>query len=331
MARLAAVSPATVSRCLNHPELVSPATRRSVEAAIRKSGYIRNRAAQAIHGRRSGTIAIVVPTITHSIFAEAVQAFSDVVTENAFSLFVASHGYDLDMEYSVVRKLLEHRVDGIALTGGDHQEAVYDVLRRQQVPTVSLWSYAEGAPIASVGADNAEVGRRAAEHLLLLGHRRIATIFPDVTDNDRARFRRSEAFKVLTEAGAMPRDDWNLHSPYSLSRSKAACMQLLSSDDRPTALLCGNDILAQGAIYAAARLGIRVPDDLSIMGMGDFAGSAEIEPALTTIRLPARRIGRRAGEKLVDAIADGGTVAGGHEKIEIELVMRQTTALPPKG
>ena len=326
VARLAKVSPATVSRTLNHPELVNPATRKKVDSAIRKSGYIRNRAAQTIHGRRSGTIGIVVPTVSYSIFAEAVQAFNDAVSENGFTLLLASHGYDLDAEYEVIRKLLEHRVDGIALTGLDHSPASFKLLEKQNVPVVAIWNYSATSPLSCIGADNSEAGRCAAEHLLMLGHRHIALLFPSTSDNDRARARRAAAETAIADAGIEMPEAWNVYSPYSISHSKAVCLELLSQPNRPTALLCGNDIIAQGAIYAAAKLGISVPRELSIIGIGDFPGSAEIEPGLTTIRIPARRIGRSAGLGLVKAIAQEDPQAIDRDKLDIELIMRATTA-----
>lgn len=331
VARLAGVSPATVSRCLNHPDLVSPATRKRVDTAIRKSGYIRNRAARTIHGRRSGTIGIVVPTVDYSIFAEAVQAFNDAVSESGFTLLLASHGYDLDVEYEVIRKLLEHRVDGIALTGLDHGAESFRLIEMQNVPAVAIWNYAEDSPLSCIGADNREAGRRAAEHLLMLGHRRIGTVFPDTGENDRARARLAAVTDALTAAGIQTPPAWRAHSPYDASRSKQVCLDLLNRRDRPTALLCGNDIIAHGALYAAAKLGLAVPRDLSVMGIGDFRGSAEMEPGLTTIRIPARRIGRSAGRHLVAAIGRDQPRAIEHVKHDIDLIMRATTAPPPPG
>ena len=122
VARDANVSISTVSRTFNHPELVKPATRKKIDRAVRRLGYIRNRAAQTMHGIRSGTIGVVVPTIDHTIFAEVIQAFSDAVDEQGFTILLASHGYDLEREYGILRKFLEHRVDGVALIGFDHSE-----------------------------------------------------------------------------------------------------------------------------------------------------------------------------------------------------------------
>ena len=141
VAKRAKVSISTVSRSFNHPDLVNPATRKKIDTAVRKLGYIRNRAAQTMHGIRSGTIGLVVPTIDHAIFAEVIQAFSDSVDKHGFTILIASHGYDLEKEYAVLRKFLEHRVDGVALIGEDHSEETYDLIERQYIHAISLWNY----------------------------------------------------------------------------------------------------------------------------------------------------------------------------------------------
>ncbi len=317
-----------MSRAINHPEIVSLATRKRIDAAIRKSGYIRNRAAQAMHGRRSATIGLVVPTIEYTIFAEVVQSFNDTVSEAGFTVLLASHGYDLDLEYNLLRKLLEHRVDGVALIGLDHAPDSLNMLRRQDTPVISIWNYAPDARLPCIGADNSEAARLAAEHLLLLGHRRIALVFPPVAGNDRAAARLAAKEAALAARGVEVPQVWRVRSTYDVAQAKEACLALLRGPDRPTALVCGNDVIAQGAVYAAARSGIAVPQALSVIGIGDFTGSAQMEPALTTVRIPARQIGRRAGTRLIGMISNEAPEEVANERLEVELIMRATTAPP---
>lgn len=302
VAKAAKVSPSTVSRYFNHPDLLKHATKRRIERAVRAQGYIRNRAAQTIHGIRSGTVGILVPTIDHTIFAEAVQAFSDAVAEEGFTILLASHGYDLQREYAILRKFLEHRVDGIALTGLDHDEAVFQLIDSQNIPTVMMWNYAADARYPSVGADNALAGEMIAAHVLAQGHREVACLFAPSEGNDRAKARSDTILATLGKAGVEVPAAWMRTTVYSISASKRDAMALFALTPRPTALICGNDILATGALYAAAAMGLQVPEDISVTGIGDFKGSSEIEPALTTVRLPARRIGREAGLTLAGAI-----------------------------
>ena len=302
VAQHAKVSISTVSRSFNHPEQVNPATRKKIDAAVRKTGYIRNRAAQTMHGIRSGTIGLIVPTIDHTIFAELVQAFSDAVDAQGFTILVATHGYDLGREYAIAQKFLEHRVDGVALIGLDHSQETFHLLESQATPEMTIWNYDDASRLNCVGADNRAAGETAAQHLIDLKHRDIGILLPPVDDNDRARSRLEGALSMLEAAGQPLHAKWRVETPFSIAEAKTATLELLRRDHRPTALLCGNDVLTQGAIYAAFSLGLRVPDDLSIIGIGDFKGSREMEPSLTTIRLPARRIGQLAGVQLAHAI-----------------------------
>jgi LacI family transcriptional regulator len=329
VAKAANVSISTVSRSFNHPDLVKPATRRKIDKAVKRLGYIRNRAAQAMHGRRSGTIGLVVPTIDHAIFAEVVQAFSDALDEEGFTILMATHGFDLAREYAVMRKLFEHRVDGVALIGMDHSEATYQLIQQQDIPSLAIWNYDEHSVISCVGVQNFAAGEMAAQHLLVQGHRDIGLIFPDTSENDRARHRLVGAQRVLTAQGVTVRPEWQIEAPYSVAEAKRACLDLLSLRARPSAILCGNDVIAQGAIFAAHRLGLRVPQDISVIGIGDFPGSAEMEPPLTTIRIPAKRLGRSAAKLLAkNVISDEKGVF--RQKLDLQLLVRGTTApFPP--
>ncbi len=304
VARAARVSASTVSRYFNHPDLLKPSTRKRIDSAVRRTGYIRNRAAQTIHGIRSGTIGVLIPTLDHAIFAEVVQAFSDSVAEQGFTILLASHGYDLQREYAILRKFLEHRVDGVVLTGLDHDDAVFQLLDQQDIPCVLMWNHAARARYPAIGANNALAGQMIAEHVLDLGHRRIACMFPPTEGNDRALARREVVLETLAQAGVTVPEKWSLTTVYSISASKRDVQTIFDSEVRPTALICGNDILATGALYGAKAAGLSVPNDISIVGIGDFKGSADIEPALTTVRLPARQIGDEAGKALAAAIID---------------------------
>lgn len=330
VARSARVSPSTVSRYFNHPELLKPTTRKKIDSAVRRTGYIRNRAAQTIHGIRSGTVGVLIPTLDHAIFAEVVQALSDTVTAQGFTILLASHGYDLQREYAILRKFLEHRVDGVVLTGLDHDEAVFQLLDSQEIPCILMWNYAENSRYPSIGADNEQAGRLIAEHVLSLGHRRIACMFPPLNGNDRAFARRDVVVRTLRSAGVEIPKGWMLTTVYSISESKQDAKRLFSQTDRPTALICGNDILATGALYGAAASNLCVPEDVTVVGIGDFKGSSEIEPSLTTVTLPARQIGYETGQALSSAIIDPSSGPGMSLHCAPELTCRKSSGPPHK-
>lgn len=324
VANAAKVSPSTVSRAFNHPDLVSPATRKRINRAVERLGYIRNRAAQAIHGRRNATIGLIVPTINHAIFAEVIQSFSDAIDAAGFTLLIASHGYALEREYEMIRKLMEHRVDGIALVGLEHSDATMRLLRRQDTPCIAIWSYSDDADMACVGADNHEAGRLAARHLLEAGHRDIGLIFPRIEGNDRARQRLRGATGEMAARGVALRDAWRRESPYSITLAKQAVREVLTAGPGPTAFLCGNDVIAQGAVFGVQAAGLSVPGDVSVIGIGDFKGSPDMEPGLTTVRIPAEDIGRIAGQRLTEAIV-GEQEAVFRYRCDLDVIVRGTT------
>jgi len=307
VAKAARVSPSTVSRAFNHPDLVKATTRKKIDAAVRRLGYIRNRAAQTIHGIRSGTIGLIVPTINHTIFAELVQSFSDAVAEQGFTILLASHDYSLEQEYALTRKMLEHRVDGMALIGIDHAKDTYGLLDQQNIPAILLWNVDDAAPFPCVGSDNYLAGWLIGDHVTGLGHRDIAALFPPLSGNDRAARRFNGMMDALTAAGLDLPPHRQLETTYSISDAKHAVLDLISGGQMPGAILCGNDVLAWGALHALARAGLRVPEDVSVTGIGDFKGSRDLEPPLTTIRIPAPQIGIRGAQMILDSITGSDT------------------------
>lgn len=324
VAKAARVSASTVSRCFNHPEMVNPATRKKVDKAVRRLGYIRNRAAQTIHGIRSGTVGLVVPTIDQAIFSEVIQAFTETTDAEGFTILVGTHGYDLGREYGLVRKLLEHRVDGLALVGLDHSEETYGLIERQEIPATILWNYASQSRLPCVGADNVEAGRTIARHIVDLGHTDIALLFPPVKDNDRASDRFVGVTEVLAQQGIAVPKEWVVESFYSITEAKRVAMDLLCAKRTPSAVICGNDVLAWGMLNAARALKFDVPGDVAISGIGDFKGSKDIEPALTTVRVPARQIGHAGALQIVKAITQPETVLE-NLNMPVELMARATT------
>ncbi|WP_224823659.1 substrate-binding domain-containing protein [Cognatishimia sp. MH4019] len=325
VAKAARVSPSTVSRSFNHPELVKASTRKKIDTAVRRLGYIRNRAAQTIHGIRSGTVGSIVPTIDHTIFAELIQSFSDSIEDLGFTILLASHGYDLQREYALTRKMLEHRVDGMALIGTQHEAETVHLLHSQSIPTVLLWNYAEQTSFPCVGSDNYRAGWLVGDHIGRLKHRNVAALFPPVNGNDRAAQRRAGVLAALADHGVALPAHRLLETPYSVDAAKVAIMRLLATGDRPSALICGNDVLAWGALHALNRANVRVPDEISVAGIGDFKGSREFEPALTTVRIPARQIGEKAATLIADQIVNPNATLMG-ELVVPELMIRETCA-----
>ncbi|MEO1542944.1 MAG: LacI family DNA-binding transcriptional regulator [Pseudomonadota bacterium] len=328
VAAKAGVSPATVSRFHNSPGIVSPQTKARIEEAVLELGY-KPHAARQLSGQRSGTIGLIVPTIDNAIFSEMIQAFSMALFRNARTMLVAAHNYDLAREAVLVESLLVGRIDGIALVGLEHTEATMQQLTQSQVPAVMVWNYRTRQSLPCIGVDNRDAGRMAMQHLLELGHQDILTVFAESKANDRAADRRLGAIAAAKDAGFEIPAHRRVVCPYDLQASKDLVMAALAEKPAPTAIFATNDVIAQGAFFAAMTLGVPIPKSLSIIGIGDFRGSSAFEPGLTTLRIPARRIGRHAADVLVEMLEWPNAKMDRSEKYTIELNLRGSTAPPP--
>jgi LacI family transcriptional regulator len=324
------VSSATVSRYFNNPEVVRPSTRARIESAARELGYIRDRMAGVLHGKMSGTIGLIVPTINHAIFSELIEAFSAQLHAHDRTMLIASHNYDLEREVGIVRSLLERRIDAIALVGRDHPPAAIEMIKLRGIPVITLWNAIGVSGIPSIGTDNRQGAYDIAQHLIELSHRKIALLFPDTEFNDRARDRKTGVLQALQAAGITVPAAWDRTCSYDTDEAKGVAMSLLQNTegDNPTAYICGNDIIAHGVIHAASRLNIKIPDAISVVGIGDFKGSSAIEPPLTTVRLPARRIGQLAADALINKSKRDVATMPDHI-IPAQLIIRESTGLRP--
>ena len=324
VAARAGVSGATVSRYFNSRHMVRPPTRQRIEKAARELGYIRDRMAGVLHGKMSGTVGLIVPTIDNAIFAELIEAFSSELHQHDRTMLIASHNYDLQREVDIVRSLLERRIDAVALVGQDHDVAAIEMLNLRQLPFVTLWNTKGVDGIPSIGTNNRKSAFEITQHLIDLHHRDIAILFPDGQCNDRARDRKAGTLDALNAAGIkiLPHREWTCE--YNMAAAKRLAIQILSNDP-PSAMICGNDVIAHGVIYGAIKLGLRIPEQLSVAGIGDFRGSSSIEPPLTTIRLPARRIGRTAASVLINRLTNRHDALISDTLIDSELIIREST------
>ena len=195
------------------------------------------------------------------------------------------------------------------------------------MPTLLLWNYSKSAPLPCVGVDNYTAGRLIGDHVASLGHEKIAAIFPPLHGNDRATRRMNGVVDALEHAGHAIRPEWRLETPYTVASAKAAVTQMMSRDTLPSVIVCGNDVLAWGALHALSRHGVKVPEQMSVTGIGDFNGSKDFEPSLTTVRIPARKIGETAASAIVQLIKSEGRDEV-DALVQPELLVRQTSGRP---
>jgi len=267
VARRAGVSPATVSRALSQPEIVHRETLRRVKSAVAALAYVRDGTGLALVSGRTRTVGIVVPTLSHSIFAVAIDSMQTTLADAGYQLIVASHEYDPGTETAAVRALIERGVDALLLVGTDHARSLWSLIETTTIPVVLTWSLHRR--LDSVGFDNFEAGRLAAEHLLRLGHRRLGVISGRLTHNDRARSRlkgiRAALAAVELEASALS----VVQHRFGLGGGRDGMTAFLAMTHRPTAVIGGNDLMAVGAMLCSdrtsqcvARVPVLVPNSI---------------------------------------------------------------------
>ena len=326
IARMARVSTATVSRVLNRSPLVKPALRARVEALMAQRGYLPHAAARALASNRTYTIGAVIPTLNNAIFAATVNAFERELQAADYTLLVAVSNYDLDTEAVQVRRLVERGVEGLLLVGNDHRQSAYKALKRTGVVYVNTWAYDPQLRLPNIGFSNREAAHAVIDHLLALGHRRIGMIAGITAGNDRARNRLEAVRERLAAHGLGLQEAATMEVKYSIRDGRAALTRLIEQGSLPTALICGNDVIALGVLFEALERGIAVPQRLSITGFDNLPLTEHIHPAITTVDVPAQEMGRTAAQAILSAIASGGRV--GSRKLTAPLLVRDTTAPP---
>ena len=328
VAAAAGVSTATVSRVLNRPGAVSEASRRRVEAAVAKLGYVPNAGARSMMLGRSGTIGAIFPTIDNAIFAVAIDALQRRFAEADQQLLLATCDYDADAEMRQAANLVARGADGLVLCGTGQRPELLAFLRQRGLPCVHVMSLSSDPAITSVGFDNAAAMARVVRFLLDLGHRRIAMLAGIGHDNDRAAARIAGVRQGLHAAALALPPHRLVQRKYALAAARDGFRALMATTPAPTAIVCGNDVLAFGALLEAQRLGIEVPEKLSIIGFDDLELANQLQPALTTVRVPAHEMWRTAADRLLATLR--GEAFARRTEIEVSLVVRGTTAPPPR-
>lgn len=320
----AGVSASTVSRTLSNPDLVADATRRSVEAAIERTGYRLNVAARNLRQRRTGGIVALVPNIANPFFSEILAGISSVLRGAGFGLLVADTEELPEANGGFSDFADRSRADGLIVLDGTVPSAVLTAPRCP--PVVLACEWIDGLAVPGVRADNCSGARLAVEHLAALGHTRIGHV-AGPEGNVLTRSRRAAFAEALAERGLAAPTAWHFPGDFSLESGRRAAEAFLALADRPTALFCASDMMACGLIGGLVRAGLSVPGDVSVVGFDDVDLVAHTVPALTTIRQPRRRIGELAARMLLDTL---GGEAPEPAVLSVELVVRDSTA-PPRG
>lgn len=321
----AGVSPITVSRALHRPELVNHATREHVLQVVREMGYVPNLLAGSLASSKSRLVAILLPTIATEIFAATVQAIMDRLVEAGYQALLGPTGYSAQKEEALLEAILGRRPDGIVLTGTLHTEASRQRLACAGVPVVEAWDLSDSALDMQVGFSHEAVGRHIAEHFVAKGYRRFAVISVDDPRGMRrchsliARLKELHLEDVPIRVLPLPAT-WEVGREGLRSLQRDAC--------RPQLVVCSSDTVALGVLAEAASQGLRVPEDIAVLGFGDIANAQFAHPALSTVSLNSTRMGQAVAEALLRRLGTAGA-AGSADRQRLdtgfELIERAST------
>ena len=322
IAEATGLSVATVSRVLNGAANVSAATREQVLAAMQDFAYAPNSAARALATQRTRTIAAVVPTLAHSIFARFLSGVEIELAKSDYGLIIATTDSDQAQELKRVRELLNLGAEGLILTGRTHSPELLKLVTRRDLPTVCISIYDPESELPTIGYDNEWLGCDAVDYLQSLGHRRIAVVHGPVGNNDRTERRIAGALK----GAKAPTQVAFFENSLDVAGGAAAAREALKASPRPTAVLCLSDVIALGVTFEVERAGLKIPSDVSVMGFDDLDWAEFAAPPLTTIQLPTAHMGLVAAKALAARLDDGTAISD--QLLDARIVVRASTAPP---
>jgi DNA-binding LacI/PurR family transcriptional regulator len=322
IARAANVSHSTVSRALRNSPLINPETCQRIQRIARDAGYRASAVARGLVTRRTEAIGVVVTSIADPFVSEVVSGIEAAANAGGYSVLLAESNADPEREQNVVQSFAERRVDGIVVTSSRVGALYVPLLSRMMVPIVLVNNQHPGEFVYSVSIDNVGGSRAAVDHLIALGHTRIAYIGDQFGyQSDTERF--SGYRDALTEAGLPVVPAFAVRGDGKPGGGEAAMRTLLAVQP-PTAVFCYNDMSALGALHAIRRHGFRVPEDISLVGFDDLFISSYMQPPLTSVRQPMRRMGLLAMESLLKLMS--GQDSPSTTTVAAELVVRESTA-----
>lgn len=326
IARRAGVSTATVSHVINHTRWVSKELQESVRTAMEELGYVPNALARGLRARCTNTIGLVVPNSANPFYADVARGIENAVAEQGFNVILCNTERSLEREILATNNLFNQRVAGIIYAGswvGSHLDHIQTLCKRG-TPVVFIDRYTFDLPVGSVIGDNRLGGWMAANHLIRLGHRRIACIagYPENTPNENRPLGFQQALREAgfsADAAPVVKADFQFEGGYQ------AAVQLLNAPRRPTAIFACNDLMAIGAMRAAFELGLKVPGDISLVGYDNTSLAQYVNPPLTSVDHLAASLGSMAAAMLLENIHDPQLPVRA-EIVPPELVVRQSTA-----
>lgn len=324
VAEKARVSTTTVSHVINNTRVVSEDARERVLAVIQELRYIPSAVARSLKNDRTHTLGMMIPNNSNPYFAEIIQSLEDACFELGYNIILCNSYDDPKKQAAYIRVLMEKRIDGLILVSSGSDEELTRLLADEGIPKVLVDRELDGVAADFIEADHEDGGYQATEYLISLGHRDIACVAgPENILASAARIRGYQ--RALSEAGLPFKPEYLIHADFTSQGGFNAFQHLLALPVRPSAIFASNDLMAIGGICAANQAGIRIPDDLSVLGYDDIALASFSTPPLTTIAQPKQAIGRLTAEVLIDRIKNPDASLR-RELIKSKLVVRSSTA-----
>ena len=328
VARRAKVSTATVSRTVNQVATVDAQLAKRVWKAIEELGYYPNRQARALVSGRSRVFGLIVSEITNPFFPEIVQTFETLAVEQHYEILLTSTIHDPKRMELAVRRMIEGRVDGVAILTFGMEEDLLEHLRFRNLPLVFVDIGPKAPRVSNIRVDYADGIRQAVQHLAALRHERIGFIAGPL--RLRSAMARKDAFQAsMKEIGLPVKPDFLVEGDHRLEGGKRALKKLAELRERPTAVLCSNDMTAIGVMREAFELNIKVPQDLSVIGFDDIRMAEFLTPPLTTVQMSQSELARLAFEALLKEVKRETPIPEGSEYVlKTHLVLRNSTTFP---
>ena len=324
IARRANVSTATVSRTLNQSGPVKAATARKVWRAVTALNYYPNSHARTLVSGRSRLIGLIVSDITNPFFPELIRTFEDLAAQKQYDLLLTSTNYDTSRMTACLRRMLERKVDGVAMMTSEMDMSLIKELSKRSVPIVFMDVGQMGPRMSHVSIDYGNGIRQAVDHVASLGHKNIGFITGPL-DLHSARTRRQALVDGMRHHQIALDPKLVREGTHTAEGGEKAMKELLKPAKLPTAVVCSNDWTAIGALHALHAAGLRVPEDVSLVGFDDIPLTSYTTPTLTTVRMSARDVGSTAFQALFSLIGEEH-VEGDVYQVPTRLVVRESTA-----
>ncbi len=328
VARHAKVSIATVSRTINRVPSVDKDLAKRVWKSIAELNYFPNTQARALVSGRSRILGLLISEITNPFFPELIQGFESIAVENNYEILIGSTNYDVPSMESCIRRLLERNVEGVAVMTFGIEGPLLNELASRNIPMVFVDEAPPSPRVSTLLVDYRQGIREGVQHLAALGHRKIAFITGPLQQRS-CQLRRDAFLHSLEEIGLKLPKEWLPAGDHTLEGGMRAMEEILRLKELPTAVMCSNDMTAIGVLRVLARAGLRVPEDISVIGFDDIHLAEFVNPPLTTVRMSRADLARAAFEALRIHVEGTEKTAKQIWPIPTRLTVRQSTGFPP--